>query len=676
MVKVSLSCILLSVGLLWSQSVFLPITIRDFPASHSDFQAFPEQTSGQNCGGAKALGITPKGGEANHSYTPGMVETLLGEDGKPVKTDGRCASNKFDDWFNTIEGVNLEIKDSLELNAIGNNQYQIKIRGVVKTDQHKDGILDGGFFPLDDYPDSQTFGKENPALWCPTEGWQHSLCDKLTNPLVEFHNYGFTIEGQLLFDYVGGEVFQFLGDDDMWIFIDGKLQVDLGGVHLSVSGEIDLDSIAKAERWESNTVHTMQFFYAERQSEGSNLTITTTLNNIQQIDPSGLEIKKAEEGAAGKTIVYLNSPISASTIAAINSGGKPNSFQILSEGIAYEVLSIKAVSATPEERKNGVKYEITWNQGGNFATPVTGDQIKLDDSDDTIISAVGKGVEEEIWIPVGGIGNPIEVDVETDQITPIEKAPFSVASLAADNNVGSATKLNKNQGVDWLISAIPLVNGFYDAEKKKPYIEAKDGFGVPSANTNADDCKQDEDGSSDPALRNKTVNGLDARCFCKYNLGRDFIKSEDDISNCMDVSFEVSGPFKAKIQIFSHLGAFVRESEIEVTAESLVQYGIWEKGDVSVSTDVNGESQIDIKPGQYIAPYKSILVNAGVYPTPESLGVLGTGVYIIRVDLLQANVTEVYYKTLSGQVRGTAAAISSSRIVETYRVPYRRPSGN
>ena len=673
MVKVSLSCFILSVGLIWSQSVFLPITIRDFPASHPDFQAFPEQTPGQNCGGAKAPGINPKGEEANHSYTPGMVETLLGEDGKPVKTDGKCASNKFNDWFNTKAGINLEIKDSLELNSIGNNQYQIKVRGVVKTDQHKDGILEGGFFPLDDYPDSQTFGKENPALWCPTKGWKHSLCSDTRNSLVEFHNYGFTIEGQLLFDYVGGEVFQFLGDDDMWIFIDGKLQVDLGGVHLSVSGEINLDSIAKAERWELNTVHTMQFFYAERQSEGSNLTITTTLNNIQQIDPSGLEIKKAEEGAAGKTIVYLNSPISASTIAAINSGSKPSSFQILSEGISYEVLSIKAVSATPEERKNGVKYEITWNQGGNFATPVTGDQIKLNDSDDTITSAVGKGVEKEVWIPVGGIGNPIEVDVETDQITPIDKAPFSIASLAADNNVGSATKLNKNQGVDWLISAIPLVNGFYDAEKKKPYIEAKeDKFGVPGAN----DCKQDEDGSSDPKVRNVTLNGLANGCVCEYKLGSDGIKSEDDISNCMDVSFEVSGPFKAKIQIFSHLGAFVRESEIEVTVDDLVKYGIWEKGDVSVSAEVNGESQLDLKTNRYIAPYKSILINAGVYPTPESLGVLGTGVYILRVDLLQANVTEVYYKTLSGQVRGTAAAISSSRIVETYRVPYRRPTGN
>ena len=237
--------------------------------------------------------------------------------------------------------------------------------------------------------------------------------------------------------------------------------------------------------------------------------------------------------------------------------------------------------------------------------------------------------------------------------------------------MGSATKLNKTQGVDWLISAIPLVNGFYDAEKKKPFIEAKDGFGVPGANF----CKQDEDGLNDPTVRNKTLNGLE-NCVCKYNLGSDDIKSEDDISNCMDVSFEVSGPFKAKIQIFSHLGAFVRESEIEVTGDDLVLYGIWEKGDVSVSTEVNGENQVDIKSDRYIAPYKSILVNAGVYPTPESLGVLGTGVYILRVDFLQANVTEVYYKTLSGQVRGTAAAISSIRIVETYKIPYRRPSSD
>jgi hypothetical protein len=49
------------------------------------------------------------------------------------------------------------------------------------------------------------------------------------------HNFHFTTEIDTQFTYNGGEVFKFLGDDDLFAFINKKLVIDLGGVHTSGS---------------------------------------------------------------------------------------------------------------------------------------------------------------------------------------------------------------------------------------------------------------------------------------------------------------------------------------------------------------------------------------------------------------------------------------------------------
>ncbi len=59
-------------------------------------------------------------------------------------------------------------------------------------------------------------------------------------------NYHFTTEVHTEFEYLGGEVFTFTGDDDVWIFVNGQLAVDLGGLHGDSSGTIDLDASAGA----------------------------------------------------------------------------------------------------------------------------------------------------------------------------------------------------------------------------------------------------------------------------------------------------------------------------------------------------------------------------------------------------------------------------------------------
>ena len=64
-----------------------------------------------------------------------------------------------------------------------------------------------------------------------------------------------TFELHLQFKYHPGDVFTFIGDDDIWVFIDNKLALDLGGTHNEVTGQVMLDTLGLGEgrstRWPS-----------------------------------------------------------------------------------------------------------------------------------------------------------------------------------------------------------------------------------------------------------------------------------------------------------------------------------------------------------------------------------------------------------------------------------------
>jgi fibro-slime domain-containing protein len=59
------------------------------------------------------------------------------------------------------------------------------------------------------------------------------------------HNKFFTAETHMAFVYRGGESFKIMADDDMWVFVNERLLVDMGGVHGRYFKTVMLDDIAK-----------------------------------------------------------------------------------------------------------------------------------------------------------------------------------------------------------------------------------------------------------------------------------------------------------------------------------------------------------------------------------------------------------------------------------------------
>ncbi|HSC86086.1 MAG TPA: fibro-slime domain-containing protein [Polyangiaceae bacterium] len=196
----------------------LRVVVRDMSSDHPDF--------GQ---GAES--------------TPNIVTDTLGEDRKPVfkgPADTVQSADSFNEWYNSVDGVNVPHLVDLWLEPVGETF-----------------IFDSAsFFPLNSLgttgDDDQKYHDGNRFL--------------------------FTTELHTQFEYMGGETFTFRGDDDVFVYIDGKLAVNLGGIHGPEQGSVDLDTFAAANGLEIGKVYQFDLFQAERKPTGSNFRVETTLD--------------------------------------------------------------------------------------------------------------------------------------------------------------------------------------------------------------------------------------------------------------------------------------------------------------------------------------------------------------------------------------------------------------
>lgn len=88
------------------------------------------------------------------------------------------------------------------------------------------------------------------------------------------HNYHFTYHIHSTFTYAANQSFQFSGDDDVWVFFNGELAVDIGGIHQqSESGIVNLNTLG----FNVGDQVVFDFFFAERHTTESRFTITTSI---------------------------------------------------------------------------------------------------------------------------------------------------------------------------------------------------------------------------------------------------------------------------------------------------------------------------------------------------------------------------------------------------------------
>lgn len=96
------------------------------------------------------------------------------------------------------------------------------------------------------------------------------------------HNYGFTMEYHSSFTFFNGFSFTFNGDDDLWVYIDNKLALDLGGVHPPTNGAITSADPALAGLV-PGTTYDFDLYFAERHTNASDLTFDITVFEEQTL---------------------------------------------------------------------------------------------------------------------------------------------------------------------------------------------------------------------------------------------------------------------------------------------------------------------------------------------------------------------------------------------------------